>query len=39
LIRDASNFSGLTGRHFRISVQSPDENDLLIEAIGRWNML
>lgn len=39
LIRDASNFSGLSGRHFRISVQSPEENDMLIKAIERWNML
>lgn len=36
LIRDASNFNGLSGRHFRIAVQTPDENDLLIKAIERW---
>lgn len=36
LIRDASNFHGLTPRHFRIAVQRPEENDLLIEAIGKW---
>lgn len=36
LIRDASNFRGLSNRHFRIAVQTPDENDLLIKAIERW---
>lgn len=36
LIRDASNFHGLTPRHFRIAVQRPEENDILIEAIGKW---
>ena len=33
LIRDASNFEGLTPRHFRIAAQTPEENDLLIAAI------
>lgn len=33
LIRDASNFRGLTPHHFRISTQLPEENDLLVEAI------
>ena len=33
LIRDASNFKGLTPHHFRISTQSKDENDDLIDAI------
>ena len=33
LIRDASNFRGLTPHHFRISTQSPQENDLLVSAI------
>ena len=33
LIRDASNFSGLSQRHFRIAIQSPDENDQLIKAL------
>lgn len=33
LIRDASNFSGLTPAHFRIAVQTPAENNCLIEAI------
>lgn len=34
LIRDASTFDGLTERHFRISVQSMEENNLLINAIA-----
>ena len=33
LIRDASNFRGLSPHHFRISTQTPDENDLLVNAI------
>jgi threonine-phosphate decarboxylase len=33
LIRDASNFRGLTPHHFRISTQSPQENDHLISAL------
>ena len=36
LIRDASNFYGLTDRHFRVAVLSPYENDLLINAINEW---
>ncbi|MBO7588256.1 MAG: pyridoxal phosphate-dependent class II aminotransferase [Bacteroidaceae bacterium] len=36
LIRDASNFSGLDDGCFRIAVQSPDENNLLIEAVREW---
>lgn len=36
LIRDASNFHGLSPRHFRIAVQRPEENDLLLEAIRKW---
>lgn len=39
LIRDASNFYGLSDRDFRIAVQTPDENDLLIKAIERWMYL
>ena len=34
LIRDASNFPGLTPHHFRIATQSPQENDTLIEAVS-----
>ena len=33
LIRDASNFRGLTSRHFRIAAQTPAENDALVAAI------
>lgn len=33
LIRDASNFRGLTPHHFRIATQSPEENDALVDAI------
>lgn len=36
LIRDASNFFGLTGRHFRVAALTPAENDLLINAIAEW---
>ena len=33
LIRDASNFEGLTPHHFRIAAQLSAENDALVEAI------
>ena len=33
LIRDASNFMGLTPHHLRIATQSPAENDALVTAI------
>lgn len=36
LIRDASNFEGLTPRHFRVAAQSRIENDLLINALKKW---
>ncbi len=36
LIRDASNFRGLTKRHFRIAAQTPAENDALVEAIRKY---
>lgn len=36
LIRDASNFSGLDQTYFRIAVQTPEEDDLLINAIIEW---
>ena len=36
LIRDASNFRGLTARHFRIAAQQPHENDALVEAIKAY---
>lgn len=37
LIRDASNFRGLTSSHFRISTQSLEQNKLLIEGVKNWN--
>ena len=39
LIRDASNFHGLGARHFRVAAQSPEENDILINALKEWNTL
>lgn len=36
LIRDASNFNGLTPRHFRVAVQTRQENDNLISGIKSW---
>ena len=36
LIRDASNFEGLSEGVFRIATQTPEENDRLVEAIGKW---
>ena len=33
LIRDASNFEGLSASHFRIATQLPESNDKLVEAI------
>lgn len=36
LIRDASNFEGLDDSFFRIAVQTPEENDLLVEAIEEF---
>ncbi|MBR0501485.1 MAG: pyridoxal phosphate-dependent class II aminotransferase [Bacteroidales bacterium] len=36
LIRDASNFEGLDAGCFRIATQTPEENDMLIEAISRY---
>lgn len=34
LIRDASNFAGLSPAHFRIAVQTPAENDALLRALN-----
>ncbi len=39
LIRDASNFEGLSDRHFRVAAQSPSENDLLISHIHQWHSM
>lgn len=36
LIRDASNFEGLDTSYFRIAVQSPEEDDELIDGIAEW---
>ncbi len=36
LIRDASNFRGLTPHHFRVASQTPKENDALVEAINTY---
>ena len=36
LIRDASNFTGLTPHHFRIATQSRAENDALVTAIKNY---
>lgn len=36
LIRDASNFRGLTDRHFRIAAHERRNNDKLIEALRQW---
>ena len=38
LIRDASNFTGLTPHHFRIATQSPTENDALVDAIKNYEL-
>ncbi len=38
LIRDASNFTGLTPHHFRIATQSPAENDDLVAAILNYEL-
>ena len=36
LIRDASNFPGLTSHHFRICTRSHEENDALVNAIRQF---
>ncbi len=36
LIRDASNFRGLSKNHFRISTQLTEENNRLTEALMTW---
>lgn len=36
LIRDASNFEGLTERHFRVAMQLSKDNNLLINALQQW---
>ena len=39
LIRDASNFHGLSAGHFRVAAQAPNDNDMLINAIRQWTSL
>lgn len=39
LVRDASNFAGLSPRHFRVAAQCVDENDRLIKAMKEWTTL
>lgn len=39
LIRDASNFEGLTERHFRVAAQSKEENDGMVEFVGQFVQL
>ena len=39
LIRDASNFVGLTPHHFRLATQSPPENDTLVRTIRSFHNL
>lgn len=36
LIRDCSNFVGLTPHHFRVAAQTPAENDALVAAIRQF---
>lgn len=36
LIRDASNFEGLDGRYFRVAAQTPQENDMFLNALRQW---
>jgi len=36
LIRDASNFRGLSENHFRVATLAPDKNIFLIEALKEW---
>ena len=36
LIRDASNFHGLTPWHFRVAAQTKEEDDLLIRCLITW---
>jgi threonine-phosphate decarboxylase len=38
LIRDASNFRGLTPSHFRVCTQTHAQNELLIDALKEWNL-
>lgn len=37
LIRNASNFRGLSDRYFRIGVRSDGDNQKLLQALKKWN--
>ena len=39
LIRDASNFPGLSAEFFRIAIQTPQADDFLVHAIEEWAAL
>jgi threonine-phosphate decarboxylase len=39
LIRDAANFKGLDESYFRVSVQHPQANQLLVKGIKYWTQL
>jgi threonine-phosphate decarboxylase len=36
LIRDAANFRGLGAGHFRLATRTPDQNQLLVNAVKEW---
>ena len=38
LIRDASNFQGLSPHHFRVAAQRPHDNDILIKSIMNYEL-
>ena len=37
LVRDATNFRGLTGEHIRVASQSKEKNNHLAEALSLWS--
>jgi threonine-phosphate decarboxylase len=39
LIRDACNFRGLTRQHFRLATQSPENNQIMVNALREWEKL
>ena len=39
LIRDASNFRGLDNHCFRVTAQTKDDDDILLEAIKQYKVL
>lgn len=36
LVRDATNFTGIQGEFIRLSLQSKDANDALVQALRKW---